>query len=724
VTGAVIAALAYAAMAFCAWRVGPFHEHLALYWVLHAAAFTGMVLAARGRGRGRGGGGGRRGPGPGSGSGSGSGSGGTLGARGVLLGAVVFRALLIPLTPSLSDDIYRYVWEGRVQNAGFDPYVIPPDAASLEPLRDSVWEHVNHREYTAIYPPLAQLVFRGLALAGGVTVFKLALSGIDILAVWLLLRALRRANLPARRAVWYAWNPLAVVEVAGSGHFEPLALAPLVAAVGWAHPARPVATRWAWGQARAWAAFAAGISVKYAALAALPAFLRHAPPRGRALLAAGAVAGACFAAYAGSGSHLFDSLRAYAEHWRFNDFAFAWLRTQVDDPLRARRLAAITIAAIAVTSALAARSLAGAACGGLLGALLCAPTVHPWYLLWPLVLVPLCTSRAVIVWSATIPLAYHFFYPAAGHAAAADHNWTLRWLEMAPVGFALCWDLVAWRRGRSAAPAALLPAEGRGRARAIAPQTPPLPPQPRVALVMPALDEEEPLPLVFADLESLRRDRPAGSVNGVIGEIVLVDNGSRDRTASIARAAGATVLREDARGYGVACLRALAHLRREPPDIVLFMDADRSDDAQDIRALLRPLLAGEADLVIGSRTRGVHEPGALLPQARFGNWLATGWIRLWYGFQYTDLGPFRAIRWDGLEKLAMRDRDWGWTLEMQVRALQEGLRVVEVPVRYRRRVGTSKISGTLLGSYRAGKKILWMMWTLRRPVRQDERAPS
>jgi hypothetical protein len=166
-------------------------------------------------------------------------------------------------------------------------------------------------------------------------------------------------------------------------------------------------------------------------------------------------------------------------------------------------------------------------------------------------------------------------------------------------------------------------------------------------------------------------------------------------------------------------LSALAHLRQDPPAIVLFMDADRSDDASEIPGLLRPILAGEADLVIGSRTRGAHEPGALLPQARFGNWLATGWIRAWYGFQYTDLGPFRAIRWQALERIGMRDRDWGWTLEMQVRALQEGMRVTEIPVRYRRRVGQSKISGTLLGSARAGRKILWTLWTLRRPGRQD-----
>jgi glycosyltransferase involved in cell wall biosynthesis len=233
---------------------------------------------------------------------------------------------------------------------------------------------------------------------------------------------------------------------------------------------------------------------------------------------------------------------------------------------------------------------------------------------------------------------------------------------------------------------------------------------PRIVVVLPALDEEPSLPLVLGDLARLR------APSGPLAEIVLVDNGSRDRTPEIARASGATVLSEPQRGYGAACQRALAYLRRAapgPPDVVVFMDADHSDDAAEIPDLLRPILEAGCDLVVGSRTRGRRERGALTPQARFGNWLATGCIRARHGFRYTDLGPFRAIRWPALERLALRDRDWGWTLEMQVRALQEGLRVQEIPVRYRRRVGRSKISGTVAGSLRAGAKILATLWRLR-----------
>ena len=232
--------------------------------------------------------------------------------------------------------------------------------------------------------------------------------------------------------------------------------------------------------------------------------------------------------------------------------------------------------------------------------------------------------------------------------------------------------------------------------------------RPRIVLVIPALDEEQALPAVLQELEPFR--------SLLLDEILVVDNGSRDRTAAIARQAGATVLHEPQHGYGAACLRALEHLRAAPPDVVVFMDADRSDDPSDLPSLLRPILEGDCDLVIGSRTRGA-DPGALLPQARFGNWLATGIIRRRHGFRYSDLGPFRAMRFAALERLQLRDRDYGWTVEMQVRALQEGLRITEVPVRYHRRVGRSKISGSLRGSMRAGSKILATLWRLRRSPR-------
>ncbi|HYV40946.1 MAG TPA: glycosyltransferase family 2 protein, partial [Thermoanaerobaculia bacterium] len=166
------------------------------------------------------------------------------------------------------------------------------------------------------------------------------------------------------------------------------------------------------------------------------------------------------------------------------------------------------------------------------------------------------------------------------------------------------------------------------------------------------------------------------------------------------------LVRESRRGYGSACLAGLAALEASPPDVVVFLDGDYSDHPEEMPELLSAIDRG-ADLAIGSRTLGRRERGALLPQARLGNLLACVLIRLLYGYRYTDLGPFRAIRWDACRRLRMRDPDFGWTCEMQVKALREGLAVTEVPVSYRRRVGISKITGTVWGTVRAGYKILW-----------------
>jgi glycosyltransferase involved in cell wall biosynthesis len=217
--------------------------------------------------------------------------------------------------------------------------------------------------------------------------------------------------------------------------------------------------------------------------------------------------------------------------------------------------------------------------------------------------------------------------------------------------------------------------------------------------VIPALNEERSLPRVLDDLPR------AG-----LQEVIVADNGSTDDTAAVAERAGARVVPAPRRGYGSACLAGLA--ARGDADVVVFLDADHSDHPEELPDVLAPILAGEADLVIGSRSLGSREAGSMLPQQRFGNWLATRLIRLVYGHRYTDLGPFRAVTVEGLERLDMRDPDYGWTVEMQVRALQEGLRVVEVPVSYRRSSRPSKIAGTVRGTVGAGVKIIGLILVL------------
>ena len=222
----------------------------------------------------------------------------------------------------------------------------------------------------------------------------------------------------------------------------------------------------------------------------------------------------------------------------------------------------------------------------------------------------------------------------------------------------------------------------------------------KLAIIIPALNEEQSIGRVIRDIPK-----------DMVFKIVVADNGSRDNTCKVAMAEGATVVSEPRRGYGSACLSGLAALPPET-DIVAFMDADYSDHPEQLRKLLVAMEEQQADLVIGSRVLGNRQRGSLAPQQRFGNWLSTRMISLLFGFLYTDLGPFRMIRFSALRKLEMQDPNYGWTVEMQVKALQHGLKVVEVPVDYRKRIGRSKVSGTITGSFKAGVKILWTIGKL------------
>ena len=233
-----------------------------------------------------------------------------------------------------------------------------------------------------------------------------------------------------------------------------------------------------------------------------------------------------------------------------------------------------------------------------------------------------------------------------------------------------------------------------------------------VGVAVPAFDEEASIGFVVGDLRALRND----DASPVIDDIVVCDNGSRDATGTCATEAGARVVREDRKGYGSACLAAIAELRRT--DVVLFTDADHAFCASQAPRLL-DCVADGADLAIGSRALGGLEPGAMSVTQVFGNRLATALIRWLWGHRVTDLGPYRAIRTEALSALGMRDATFGWTVEMQVKAIQHGMQVDEVPVDTRLRIGKSKISGTVRGVVGAGLGILSMIAKLRWQQREQ-----
>ena len=219
----------------------------------------------------------------------------------------------------------------------------------------------------------------------------------------------------------------------------------------------------------------------------------------------------------------------------------------------------------------------------------------------------------------------------------------------------------------------------------------------RISVIIPAYNEEDSIGLV---LDALPQN--------LIHEIIVVDNNSTDDTARSASEKGARVVAEKRRGYGSACLKGISEL--DNPDIVVFLDGDFSDYPEEIIQLVEPIESGKKDFVLGSRMLIPESRSALLPQSRYGNQLAVFLMRLFFRHQYTDLGPFRAIRYESLQAIAMQDTNFGWTVEMQIKAVKKGLRILEIPVKYRERVGVSKITGTFSGTIKAGTKIIYTIF--------------
>ena len=217
-----------------------------------------------------------------------------------------------------------------------------------------------------------------------------------------------------------------------------------------------------------------------------------------------------------------------------------------------------------------------------------------------------------------------------------------------------------------------------------------------IKVIIPAYNEANSIALVIKDIPN------------IVNEIIVVDNNSTDNTSNVAKKAGATVLSQPLMGYGNACLKGMEYVANQTikPEIIVFLDGDYSDYPEELTKIVKPIIEDDIDFVIGSRVKELREEGAMMPQQIFGNWLATSLMRLFFGAKFTDLGPFRAIKYQKLLDLKMQDPTYGWTVEMQLKSERQCLSYIEVPVHYKKRIGVSKVSGTIKGTIFAGAKIL------------------
>jgi hypothetical protein len=609
---------------------------------------------------------------------------------------LLMRLVTCAQPPAFETDYNRFLWDGAVAAHGVSPYAYRPQDIvdgqatrfAVEPrliaLREAglqTLQRINHPYLTTIYPPVTQAFFtaaywispfdpnalRGLLLAA------------ESLIVILLAFALHRLRQPLTWIAIYWWNPIAIKEFYLGVHVDAFVALLAVASVCAA----------AWN--RRWLSvglLSLAIAAKLWPVVLAPLVLRYGRRSTTDVLARGAalVIASCALSWPllGTWGHEgVSGLSAYSAQWVNNAGFYAvidhfdgWIRGMLSMPgIHAKSasrhvVGALFVAWMIVLSTRRLRdpqSLFRWSMFAVAVTFLISPTQFPWYYTWLLPFLALAPVKPMLLYAATLPL-YHLQW---------DQPWVL-WVEHLPV-----WLLIAWaglrsvssRRVVESADDAYTPPHGW-----------------RIVTVIPALNEERAIGKVIANIPSW------------VAQVIVVDNGSTDATAGIARAAGATVIAEPRRGYGAACLAGISAADR--PDVIVFLDGDYSDVPSEMSRLVKPIILNEADLVIGSRVLGQAEAGSLTIQQRFGNSLACMLMRWIYGVRYSDLGPFRAVHAGALQRLAMDDRDYGWTVQMQVRAARHGLRGMEVPVGYRRRIGVSKISGTVRGVLAAGTKIL------------------
>ena len=580
----------------------------------------------------------------------------------VLLLAVGFRAAAFDPggAPPLSTDLYRYAWDARVQAAGINPYRYAPSDPALDRLGDDdIRPNVNLPGWPTVYPPGAEASFlaaRGVFGHGARATTWLFLAA-EAAAVALLLLVLRRLGAPLERVALYAWHPLAVSEIAANGHEDALAVLAGAALLA------------AW-QARRFAL--AGAAVALGALAKLgPALLLPALARrgGRRFVAAAVVLGAlAYVPYLSVGARVVGSVGDYVGRQRFGGSLWWALSPRLGDDVTTAVLGAglaVLVAVIALREHESVEQVARSSLLVLGGLLIVLGYVQPWHALWLLPFLALTVAPGWLWLTGLLPLLYLY-------GLERELPGWVRPVLYGPLALWIVWRIVTARRH---SPVSLVP----------------LPARPRVAAVIPVLNEAESLPLLLQEFPG-----------AVVDEVVVVDGGSTDGTAAAALAAGARVVEESRSGYGRACATGAAST---DADVIVFLDGDGSDDPAFLAEVLAPVLAGRAALSLGARVHG--EPGAVLPHQRLGNVLVAALLRLVYGLPVRDVPPFRAVRRDVLERLAMREMTYGWPTEMMVKAARAGLPVAEVEVRSRaRRGGESKVSGRLGPSVRAGALML------------------
>jgi len=613
----------------------------------------------------------------------------------VLLLGCVFRLSIVFAPPYLSDDIYRYVWDGRVQAAGINPYRYIPADDHLKGLRDEeIYPKINRRDYAhTMYPPAAEAIYLATTrISESVTGMKLTMVGFEVFTVWILMQLLTSFGMSRQCILIYAWHPLAVWEFAGSGHVDPLAFAFIALAL--------LARRRNWETAT-------GVALGFATLTKLfpivlfPALYKRWGWKMPVALAVTIIAG--YLPYLRVGPlGVLGFLPGYAQERGLvsgEHFFILGLANRLLGGVKLPNIIFISFACLVLLGlslwiiftrehddhSYLKRSL-------LLGTafmVLFAPD-FPWYFAWLILF--LCFVPSIPILYLTVA---SFVLYGTWIADKPNSVFALKaalYIPWALIGI-IAYLTHAKSRGRSNHATSLanpVKSSNKDSNRSASEST-----KLEVAVVIAALNEEETIGEV---VRAVPRD--------IADEIIVVDNASADLTAEKARAAGARVVTETKRGYGSA-FRAGVNALSSDNRIIVFLDGDGSDVPEQMEMLVRPILDGTHDFVLGSRILGRRERGSMIFHQVLAGYMIGFLVRLLYGVRYTDMGPFRAIRRDALEGLAMREETYGWPLEMQMKAARSGLRILEVPVDYRRRSGgSSKISGTLKGSFLAASRIL------------------